>query len=371
MAEKYDHLVIGGGVYGASVATSIAETFPRDSVLLVEREPELFKRASTNNHGRLHWGYQYPLHPETAIQSKTNVTNFVRDYGDCVNSDVASYYAVHKDSRITPGQYEEFCKNTGLACEREVLSDVFGPDVAAVYRTEELTFSNASLQHFFSERIKNDGVIIKTNCQIDTISANEDQLKVVTADEEVIEARNVFNCTYSGINEIHDRSEIPLIPSAHEKYALFKITLPEEIRNLSATVIYGAFASIVSNNEVGSHVLAHVKHSNCAAAINVASSMIEDEQEKLLDRYRATVEASARFLPILQEGKYEGEFVEVKSVFGTDPTEGERRVQTFPDYGGVENYHVIFGGKMNSFYDASTFALSVLDRRVRRGRQVA
>ncbi|HUS26178.1 MAG TPA: FAD-dependent oxidoreductase [Nevskiaceae bacterium] len=362
LTEQYDHLVIGGGAYGAMVATSIAESYPHSSVLLAEKEPDLFARATTNNHGRLHWGYQYPLHPQTAIQSRNNVTEFLSEYGDCVNQDVTSYYAIHKDSRVSVGQYEMFCKDANLPYERDDRPDIFGPDVLAAYRTDELTFSNSSLQRLFRNRLADGNVEVKTNCEIGSIHPTSNGILAVTGDEQVLSARNIFNCTYAGINEVHERSGIPLIPSTHEKYALFKIGLPEALRNITATVIYGAFASIVSNNEVGTHVLAHVKYSNCAKAIDLAPKDTISAKE-IVRRYQDTLADSASFLPVLQDAEYRGEFVEVKSVFGVDPTEGERRVLTFPDYGGIPNYHVIFGGKMNSFYDASAFALSTLARR--------
>lgn len=118
----------------------------------------------------------------------------------------------------------------------------------------------------------------------------------------------------------------------------------------------------MSNNEVGTHILAHVKHSNIASASAFAP---EDyaSPDMIVERYQATLSDSASFLPIIQDAQYEGELVEVKSVFGIDPTEGERRALTFSDYGGLPNYHVVFGGKMNSFYDASAFAVRMASRK--------
>lgn len=361
MVEHCDHLVIGGGVYGSSVATGISEQFPNSHVILAEKEPDLFMRATTNNHGRLHWGYQYPLHPQTAIQSRRNIARFVEEYSGCVNFDVESYYAIHQDSRVSPHQYESFCEDTGLSYEKVERPDFFGHEVVATYQTSELTFSNTALQRLLKNRMSDSNVDVITSVKVDSLRPAGERILAIAEGVGVISARNVFNCTYSDINTLHQQSGIPLIPSTHETYALFKVELPEQIRNTSATVIYGPYASIVSNNEVGTHILAHVTHSNCLQSTDLPPRTDVPTPE-LISRYRDTLDASQGFLPVLLDGEYNGEIVEVKSVYGTDPTEGERRVQTFPDYSGIPNYHVIFGGKMNSFYDAASFAVETLQR---------
>jgi len=184
---------------------------------------------------------------------------------------------------------------------------------------------------------------------------------VITGQDDELVAKNVFNCTYSGINDIHLGSDLPLIPSTHERYSLFQVTMPEELKGVSATVIYGPFASIVANESNGTHVMAHVKYSNCAKAINVSPQSITSDDE-FSARYAASVADAQSFLPSLGEAMHNGNIVEVKSVFGLDPTDGERRALTFADHGGLEGYHVIFGGKMNSFYDAGEFALRAIGR---------
>ena len=59
MAER-GAVVIGGGFYGSAVAAHLAGSRAFDRVTLVEREGQLFARASGNNQGRVHGGYHYP-----------------------------------------------------------------------------------------------------------------------------------------------------------------------------------------------------------------------------------------------------------------------------------------------------------------------
>jgi glycine/D-amino acid oxidase-like deaminating enzyme len=356
MGEKVDHLVIGGGAYGIHVATSLANAFPEDSVVLAEQEDELSERASINNHGRLHFGYQYPLHPETAVQSRRNVGRFLKDFSDCVDFDTVSYYGIHRASRVSPDNYESFCRYTGLEYERTDRDPhgAFGADVTVSFRVPELTFSSEKLRKRLGAMASDAGVDIRTKLRVESVHNGPNAIDIVT-DNGDLSATNVFNCTYAGVNDIHAKSGLPLIPSTHERYSLFQVTLPEELRGVSATVIYGPFASIVAN-------VAHVTHSNCARATNV-SPVSATPSEELAVRYEGAVTDSRTFLPGLSDAVHNGNIIEVKSVFGVDPADGERRVLTFPDHGGVEGYHVIFGGKMNSFYDAGEFAVRVSSKR--------
>ena len=360
MSERVDHLIIGGGAYGTHVATMLAEEFPQQTVVLMEREDELSRRASINNHGRLHWGYQYPLHVDTAVQTKSNAQRFTDDFADAVDDDVVSLYGIHEKSRISADNYERFCQATNLPYTRTdgPAGGLFGPEVVASFSTAELTFSAAALRGLMKQRAIAAGVDLRTGIGVDFVRATGDTVDAITDDERVIRADNIFNCTYSAINDLHARSDLPSIPSVHERYSLFKVTLPEAARKMSATVIYGPFASIVSNTSAGSHVLAHVTHSNCAQSLNSGLISAPTSEEELTDRYDQTVRDAIGYLPILQEGSRNGQIVEVKSVFGNTPSDGERRMQAFSDFGGVLNYNVIFGGKMNSFYDAAEYAIA-------------
>lgn len=366
MAEKVDHLVIGGGAYGTYVASTLAEAFPKDHVVLAEQEDGLSKRASINNHGRLHFGYQYPLHPATAAQSRINVTRFLEDFSDCIDHESIAHYGIHRDSRISADDYENFCQQTNLAYERTSRDPhgAFGTDVISSFQVPELTFSSSDLRVHMGALALDTGVDIRTNLRVERIQTERNGIGAITDNGEELSAQNVFNCTYSGINNIHAQSNLPLIPSTHERYSLFQVTMPEELRGVSATVIYGPFASIVANQSNGTHVMAHVTHSNCEKSTNMGSKPVAPDDEFSI-RYANAVADAQRFLPGLEEATHNGNIVEVKSVFGLDPTDGERRALTFTNHGGMEGYHVIFGGKMNSFYDAGEFALQAIGRSAR------
>lgn len=364
MRERVDHMIIGGGIYGMHVATSIAEAYPYDDVMLLEQEEDLGVRASTHNHGRLHMGYQYPLIPETAIESRENVAKFRDDFNDCVDEEAVSFYGIHRVSRISARGYEEFCRSTGLGYDRissREKNALFGPDVISAYQTDEVTFSSQSLVERMKTRVKGSGVVVRTGLAADRVSRHSRGIEVVTSEQRIVYAKHVFNCAYSGINDVNRGSGLAEIPSMHERYALFKVKLPEEVKGTSATVIYGPYASIVSQ-ESGEHVLAHVTHSNLSRSLNVAPTDVTSDEE-IYQRYELTRTAATPYLATINDAEYRGAIVEVKSVFGDKPAEGERRVQKFINQGGVSYYDVIFSGKMNAFYDAGSFAVDRIRER--------
>ena len=83
MTIECQALVIGGGFYGCEVALEL-ERLGLAPIYLVEREPDLFARASYVNQARVHNGYHYPRSLVTAERSQRNFSRFCRDYGEAV-----------------------------------------------------------------------------------------------------------------------------------------------------------------------------------------------------------------------------------------------------------------------------------------------
>ena len=59
MPEKYDHLIIGGGIVGLSIGLELLNKYPNARVLLVDKEEKTGLHASGRNSGVLHAGFYY------------------------------------------------------------------------------------------------------------------------------------------------------------------------------------------------------------------------------------------------------------------------------------------------------------------------
>jgi L-2-hydroxyglutarate oxidase len=59
MAEKYDHLIIGGGIVGLSIGLELLNKYPSARVLLIDKESKTGSHASGRNSGVLHAGFYY------------------------------------------------------------------------------------------------------------------------------------------------------------------------------------------------------------------------------------------------------------------------------------------------------------------------
>ncbi len=111
---EYDHIVIGGGIFGCYLALKVVEFDAGSDVLLLEREGDLLQRTSYNNQAQIHNGYHYPRSLATGLRSRINFPRFTREFAGCVVGDFDKLYAIasHR-SKVTSSQFVQFCKRIG------------------------------------------------------------------------------------------------------------------------------------------------------------------------------------------------------------------------------------------------------------------
>ena len=95
----YDKIILGAGLYGLYAAQKCGAAGQR--VLVLERDPAPFMRATYINQARVHMGYHYPRSYSTAIKSAHYFERFCRDYGFCLHTEFDQVYAT---SAHFPGQ---------------------------------------------------------------------------------------------------------------------------------------------------------------------------------------------------------------------------------------------------------------------------
>lgn len=104
--------IIGGGVFGAMTAIHLAER--GWDVTIFERLPALMSGASQHAN-RLHLGFHYPRHGETARQCLLGVDRFQAEFGAAVlPGEGNAYFIADEGSLTTPESFLAFCQEQGL-----------------------------------------------------------------------------------------------------------------------------------------------------------------------------------------------------------------------------------------------------------------
>jgi (S)-2-hydroxyglutarate dehydrogenase len=80
--HNVDFLIIGGGIVGLTIAIELKKRFPKDKVLILEKEVETGRHSSGRNSGVLHSGIYYPegtLKAKVCSQGARELAEYCRD----------------------------------------------------------------------------------------------------------------------------------------------------------------------------------------------------------------------------------------------------------------------------------------------------
>src|SRR5215469_164605 len=82
--NRYDVVIIGGGIVGLSVAMTLTRDLPRLRLLLLEKEESLARHQTGNNSGVIHSGIYYKpgsIKARTCVQGAAAMVAFCREHG--------------------------------------------------------------------------------------------------------------------------------------------------------------------------------------------------------------------------------------------------------------------------------------------------
>jgi glycine/D-amino acid oxidase-like deaminating enzyme len=344
MRQMFDALVIGGGFYGCEVALALHRAGVR-RVCLVEREHGLLRRASYVNQARIHNGYHYPRDLATARSSHDNFIRFCQDYSFALHTCMTKLYAIARDSRVDPNQFERFCRIIGapyrpIGVNRATL---FEPGlIEEIYEVKELAFNAIPLARHLSRRLNDAQVDVRT--RTDARIANAEGSHVTVELNGVsVEAGYVVNCTYASL----DGLGAPV--STRIKRELAEIALidpPRELADIGVTVIDGPFFSSMPFPAVGHHSLTHVRYTPHEAWSDVRPAGIQPGKSNAVFMMRD----SARYIPCLRRARYVRSMFEIKAVLlATEENDGRPiLVEANPLFPRIVS---ILGAKIDNIYD--------------------
>ncbi|MFN7831623.1 MAG: FAD-dependent oxidoreductase [Bacteroidota bacterium] len=246
--QHYDYAVIGGGIFGCYAALFLAGRGA--SVVLIEKEQFLFRKASLVNQARLHSGYHYPRSLATAAMSDEHKSRFTAEHRAFVHASFEKYYAIDKYGSFTdPLQFERFCEYLNIRCDRTDNHPLFNYDrLEAVYRTEEHSFDPVLLGNYYSEKVMScSSIDVLTGSRLTDAGAfgKSWQMTVQTPDKMLLlETEAVINATYAATNSINILFGLPSLALTHEISEIGFIT-SRQFGNMGLTVMDGPFGSIM------------------------------------------------------------------------------------------------------------------------------
>lgn len=351
-----DAVVIGAGFYGSSIALYLKKTRNFKKVMIIEREDELLLRASYNNQARIHNGYHYPRSFTTAFRSRINLPRFITDYPFAVKKDFTKLYAIaRRNSKVTSKQFERFCNEIGAqvdAAPRE-LKTLFEPRlIESVFLVQEYAFNASELAKWAMEQLQLQGVEIRLNTCVNSIINNDDSVSVNFDTLESVKAKYVFNCTYSGLNQIGGDFTSTNTLLKHEITEMALIQVPQPLQNIGITVMDGPFFSVMPFPSRQLHTLSHVRYTphfqwNDASNINPYEKLASYPKISRVDRMVRDV---SRYIPLINESLHKDSLFEVKTILVKNEGDDGRPI-LFEKHIEIPRLFSILGGKIDNIYD--------------------
>ena len=246
--ERFDFVVVGGGIFGCYAALHLAGRGAK--VAILEKEGRLFQKASLVNQARLHGGYHYPRSVATAAMSDEHKTRFTEEHRAFVNQSFEKFYAIDRYGSFTDGpQFERFCEFLKIPCERVIDHPLFNYNrLEALYRTEEHSFDPVLLGNYYREKVESTaGITVFKNTQIQQATAISSEweldLKLETTHLK-LETATVINATYAATNAINHLFGVNDLALTHEISEIAFVNSPQ-FGQRGLTVMDGPFGSIM------------------------------------------------------------------------------------------------------------------------------
>jgi len=364
---KKDIFIIGGGFFGLFLASYFARK--GHSVYLSEKEDDFMQRASFTNQARVHNGYHYPRSILTALRSRVSLPRFQKDFESCIDDSFDNYYMISRvHSKVTARQFQKFCQRIGAPCEAAPtkITKLTNPHlIEAVFTTKEFVFDALKLKEIMVRRAEAAGVSCNLNQVVTSVKRTGEKLLVNLssatdgAELSPIVVDEVFNCTYSMINKIHQNSGIELVDLKHEMTEMALVEVPEELKNCGITVMDGPFFSMMPFPPRKMHTFSHVRYTphyewhdtNGSAYIDAHRHYTDSKKNSA---WRHMIQDAQRYIPILAECRYKDSIWEVKTVLPRSESDDARPILFQKDHG-LKGFHSVMGGKIDNVYDVIDF----------------
>ena len=372
-ATHYDCIIIGGGFFGAYIASSMSRTHKK--LLLIEKERDLLLRASVHNQARVHNGYHYPRSLSTALSSARHFARFCDEFAPAIDSSFEKYYAIAKyGSKTSATQFYRLFKQFSIPIEpasdmaRSLCDNALIEDVFCV---QEYAFNANILRQILQESLRKNRVQIALNTQALRVFSDQGEVGVSVLEssaqrEQIFHAPLVLNCTYAGINALLHRSNLPPLPLKYELTEMALVRPPESLSKISFTIMDGAFFSLMPYPARDCYTLSHVRYTpHCAWSGTTSTALGNADPYALLDsllhpspttpyklesKFTLMRHDAMRYIPSLSKLQYIDSLYEIKTLRTHNEIDDGRPIIFAKDYG-IPGFCTIMGGKIDNIYE--------------------
>ena len=257
--KKYDKIIIGAGLYGLYSAVYCGKK--GENILVLECDDVPFARRTYINQARVHMGYHYPRSISTASKSRNYFDRFCRDYPVSRKEDFTKIYATSANfSWTNKEQFEKFCHDTDIPCERISNTKYFKEGMCdGTFLTKEYTYDWRILRDLLLNDIeKLENITVRYNSFITKIENTGEEYVLTLKDGESFSAGYVLNSTYASVNQINSMAGFETFPIKYELCEIILCTVDEKLKNTGITVMDGPFFSIMPFGKTGYHSLTSV-----------------------------------------------------------------------------------------------------------------
>jgi hypothetical protein len=254
----YDKIILGAGLYGLYAAQKCGAAGQR--ILVLERDPAPFMRATYINQARVHMGYHYPRSYSTAIKSAHYFERFCNDYGFCLHTEFDQVYATSAHfSWTNAAEFRRFCAAAGIRCDDVAPERYFNPGLCdGAFLTTEYTYDAQILKRWFLERLAALPNVEVLYSHKPTAIEKVGSAWRVQAGDITAEAPYLLNATYAGVNDVHAMLGLPPFGIKYEKCEIIVCTVDKSLKNTGITVMDGPFFSLMPFGRTGLHSLTSV-----------------------------------------------------------------------------------------------------------------
>lgn len=353
--QMLDHLVIGGGFYGAALALVLRSV--SEATMLIEAEGQLMQRASRVNQARVHSGFHYPRNALTAVKSLILHQRFARDFPEAVVRNFDMLYGVARyRSKVSANRFLRVFRNMGapIAPASPTQAAIFSQDtIEAAFACTEFAFNHDILRTLMEERLAMAKVELRLNTRVEAMTETTDGVTIELSDGSKLRARHVFNVTYANLNRVLASAGLPLVPIKYELAEIALVTPPEDLRSLGVTVMDGPFFSTMPFPADGLHSLTHVRYTPHRSWIDSTDARSPDDillQYQLESRARYMIADARRYVPAVADMRSERSIYEIKTVMLKNENDDGRPIlyHRNPKHSRIIS---IMGGKIDNIYD--------------------